>query len=477
MNKNFVLGFMPTRRSFFSKEDALKYKKLIHKKVQAIAPKDLEMYDLEWLNNEGLLFDENDISIVVKYFIDKEVDAIFAPHCNFGTENAVAQVAKRVMKPLLLWGPRDEAPASDGTRLRDSQCGLFATSKVLQRYNVPFTYIVNSRITDEVFKKGFLNFIRAANVVKFSRNIRIGQISSRPQSFYSVIINESELLEKFGIETIPIELSTVVRLTKAALNDNKPKIKKIAGDFKKMVDFTGLRPEEIEKIAALKFVLSNLIIELRLQSVAFQCWDELQFQLGICSCFVHGVITEEGVPVSCESDVHGAISSLMLQAAGMFEVATFFSDFTIRHPENDNAELLWHCGPFPPSLREDNKKGYISNHFVLPSHAPGTCNWQLKKGNITLLRFDGLGGNYSLLCGEGKAVDGPFTLGTYVYLEVKDWPLWEEKIIYGPYIHHVSCTYGNLAPAIYEATRYINGLTFDPVNPTLEEIKKNLREN
>ncbi len=477
MKKEFALGFMPTRRSFFSKEDALKYKKLIHKEILDLVPKNVKIYDIEWLNDEGLLFDENDISKVVKYFLDKEVDAIFTPHCNFGTENAVAQVAKQVMKPLLLWGPRDEAPSADGIRLRDSQCGLFATSKVLQRYHVPFTYIVNSKVTDGVFKKGFLNFIRAANVVKFSRNIRIGQISSRPQSFYSVITNESELLEKFGIETIPFDLSTIVRMIKTALDGKNPAIKRIVNDFKKMVDFSRLTQQEIEKIAALKYVLTNLIEEHRLQSVAFQCWDELQVQLGICSCFVHAIITEEGTPISCESDVHGAISSLMLQAAGMFELPTFFSDFTIRHPDNDNAELLWHCGPFPPSLRINQKEGYISNHFVLPSHAPGTGNWQLKKGDITLLRFEGLGGNYSLLCGEGKAVDGPFTLGTYVYFEVNDWPLWEEKIIYGPYIHHVSGSYGKFSAAIYEAARYIDGLVFDPVNPTLEEIKKNLREN
>jgi L-fucose isomerase-like protein len=477
MKKEFLLGFMPTRRSFFSKEDALKYKKLTYDKILSLVPKGVKICDIEWLNDEGLLFDENDIPKVSRYFIEQEVDAIFAPHCNFGTENAVAQVAKRVMKPLLIWGPRDEAPLADGTRLRDSQCGLFATSKVLQRYHIPFSYIVSSRVTDNVFKKGFVNFIKAANVVKFTKNVRIGQVASRPPSFYSVIVNENELLEKFGIEIIPIELSSVVRLTKAAMEEKKEEINKIAEDFKTIADFSKLDQEKIFKIGALKYVLTNLIKENNLQSLAFQCWDELQFQLGICSCFVHAIITEEGTPVACESDVHGAISSLMLQAASMFEQPTFFSDLTIRHPENDNAELLWHCGPFPPSLRGDNKEGFIDDHFVLPSHAPGTCNWQLKKGDITIIRFDSIGGNYSLLCGEGKAVDGPFTLGTYVYLEVNDWPLWEEKIIYGPYIHHVSCSYGNLAPVLYEATRYIDGLNFDPTDPTTEAIRKYLREN
>jgi L-fucose isomerase-like protein len=477
MEKTFKLGYMPTRRNFFSKEDAGKYKELVLKKIKEIIPENVKIFEIDWLNAEGLLFDDQDAKKVADYFIKNEVDALFTPHCNFGTENAVAQASRKVQKPLLLWAPRDEAPLPTGERLRDSQCGVFATSKVLQRYGVPFSYIVSSRINDNIFRKGFLNFVKAANVVRFSGNIRIGQVSSRPQSFYSIIVNENELLERFGIEIIPFNLDTIVRLVNEAIKNKKAEIKQIADEIKKVADFSKLTGEATEKIAALKYVLTNTIKEFNLQSLAFQCWDELQYQLGICSCFVNALITEEGTPVACESDIHGAISSLMLQAAGMFEEPTFFSDLTIRHPENDNAELLWHCGAFPPSLSADRKKSLIGDHFVLPSHAPGTCNWQLKKGDITVVRFDGINGKYSLFCGEGKAIDGPFNLGTYVYIEVRDWPLWEEKIIYGPYVHHTSCIYGNYAPVLYEATRYIDGVTFDPAEPTVEEIRKYLRSN
>jgi L-fucose isomerase-like protein len=477
MEKTFNLGFMPTRRSFFSKEDALKFKNLISAEIEKLVPENVTIHGLDWLNDEGLLYDDQDAAKVADYFTSSKVDAVFAPHCNFGTENAVAQVAKRVQKPLLIWGPRDEAPLPSGERLRDSQCGLFATSKVLQRYNVQFTYIINSRVTDPVFRKGFDNFIRAANVVKFTKNIRIGQVASRPQSFYSIIVNENELLERFGIEIIPFNLDTIVRQVNDAIMNRKEEIQDVMNSIKKIADFSRLTEEATMKIAALKYVLTGTIKENNLQALAFQCWDELQFQLGICSCFVHALLTDEGTPVSCESDIHGAISSLMLQAAGMFREPTFFSDLTIRHPENNNAELLWHCGAFPPSLSNNKQETKIGEHFVLPSHAPGTCNWQLIRGDITVIRFDGSNGKYSLFCGQGKAVEGPYTLGTYVYLEVNDWPMWEEKIIYGPYIHHTSCIYGKYAPVLYEATRYLDGITFDPAEPTMGEIKTYLRLN
>ena len=273
MEKTFKLGYMPTRRTFFSKEDSKKFKKIISEEIEKLAPENVKIIDLEWLNDEGLLYDDKDSKKVADYFIIQGVDALFAPHCNFGTENAVAQVARRVQKPLLIWGPRDEAPLPTGERLRDSQCGLFATSKVLQRYNVQFTYIVNSRVTDNVFRKGFINFIRAANVVKFSKNVRIGQISSRPQSFYSIIINENELLERFGIEIIPFNLDTVVRQVNEAIKNKNVEIQGIVKEIKKVADFSRLTDEATEKIAALKYVVSNTIKEFDLQAVAFQCWD------------------------------------------------------------------------------------------------------------------------------------------------------------------------------------------------------------
>jgi L-fucose isomerase-like protein len=76
----------------------------------------------------------------------------------------------------------------------------------LRRFRVPFTYITNSWIGDKIFEKGFSNFLSAASVVKAFRNMRIGMISTRPGEFWSIMANEGELLEKFGIEVIPVAL-------------------------------------------------------------------------------------------------------------------------------------------------------------------------------------------------------------------------------------------------------------------------------
>ena len=466
------LGFLPTRRRFFSQADALKYKTLTLKKIRELAPK-IEIIDLEWLNEEGLLHDAGEADKAARYFIGQGVDAIFCPHCNFGTEEAVSLAAKKIGKPVLLWGPRDEAPGPDGERLRDSQCGLFATSKVMQRCGVKFTYITSSRLDSPVFAHGFLNFLRAADAVRHFQGARIGQVSTRPRDFYSVIVNEGELLEKFGIQIIPVDLSKLITEVKKMLASPTPDVKDIAAGMVKTADFAGMSKDLPIKLAALKLALRQWSTAEGLGALAFQCWDVLQEELNICSCFVQAELTADGLPVACETDIHGALTSLLLQSCTHFEQPTFFSDLTIRHPDNDNAELLWHCGPFPASMAAEKRR--IGKHFVLPSHAEGTCNWRIQDGPVTICRFDGVNGKYSLFCGEGQTVSGPFNQGTYTYLQVNDWPQWEEKLIYGPYIHHVAGAYGHFSAALYEAARHIDHLEFDPVDPTLEEIKRNLR--
>lgn len=92
-------------------------------------------------------------------------------------------------------GPRDERPDEDGIRLRDSQCGLFATGKVLRRFRVPFTYMTNCRLTDPEFERGIRNFLAVCNVVDVFRHTRILQIAPRPFDFWSTMCNEGELLE------------------------------------------------------------------------------------------------------------------------------------------------------------------------------------------------------------------------------------------------------------------------------------------
>lgn len=169
----------------------------------------MSFVDIDGINPEGLLYDDKDVVPILEKFRKEKVDGLFVPHCNFGTEYVMARLARELGVPVLLWGPRDERPDENGVRLRDSQCGLFATGKVLRRFQVPFTYMTNCRLTDPEFERGVKDFLAVCNVVKVFRHTRILQIAPRPFDFWSTMCNggffpEEDLLSfsQFGSKYI-----------------------------------------------------------------------------------------------------------------------------------------------------------------------------------------------------------------------------------------------------------------------------------
>lgn len=467
------IGYAPTRRDVFSKEEAHKFREIVLEKIKGF---DAELVDIDDINEEGLLFDDKDVDKVVEKFQRAGVDGIFFPHCNFGSEHCVSKVASAVGKPVLIWGPRDDAPLANGDRSRDTQCGLFATGKVLRRFNVPYTYIVNTSVDDKIFAKGYDDFISVCQVVKAMKRLRILQIATRPDAFWTMICNEGELLEKFGIQVFPVTMSDLVlKVEEIKKNTDSPEFKETYDSAVSLIDFSKLTDEEKVNIVAIKLAMKSLCLDNGCKAVAIQCWTVLQDMLHVMPCLANGLLTEEGIPTVCETDIHGAISSIILQEASRRKTPIFFADLTIRHPENDNAELLWHCGNFPPSIIRKDQKAYVDYNFIMESHCPGVGVWEIEHGDVTICRFDGDHGNYQLLIGEGKGVDGPSTKGTYIWFEVKDWPRFEEKIVTGPYVHHCAGVHGKYATVLYEVCKYIPGLSADPAEPTEEEIQARRR--
>jgi len=459
------IGFAPTRRSIFSAPDAVKYAGLTRDRLRELG---VDFVDITDINEEGLLYDDGDMQKIATKFKAEQIDGLFVPHCNFGTEYIVAQLAKKLGVPVLLWGPRDERPDENGIRLRDTQCGLFATGKVLRRFQVPFTYLKNCRLTDDTFEQGMHRFLAVCNTVKAFRRIRILQISTRPYDFLTTMCNEGELLERYNVQLSPIPMPELTVKVKA-MKQETDKIAEAVHFITANMDVQ-IKQEDLEAVAALKLAMQSLAEQYGCNAIAIQCWNFLQDELGIMPCAANALLTDEGLPVVCETDIHGAITSILVEAAGMGHASSFFADWTVRHPDNENAELLQHCGPWPLSVAQT--KPVLG--YPLAFKHPGAVEALAKPGEITLARFDGDNGEYSLLLGNAKAVDGPFTKGTYMWVEVENLDRLEDKVVCGPYIHHCTGIHGDVVPVLYEACKYI-GVTPDLYDPVEERVKAIIR--
>lgn len=463
--KKIKLGYVPTRRSIFSAPDAIKYRGLTADRLTELG---IDFVDITDINEEGLLYDDRDVEKIAEKFEKEGVDGLMLAHCNFGTEYVCARLAKRLGLPVLLWGPLDERPEPNGERLRDTQCGLFATGKVLRRFRVPFTYLTNCRLSDPVFERGVRDFLAVCNVVKTFKNIRILQISTRPFDFWTTMCNEGELLEKFNIQLSPIPMTELIEEIKA-VKEEKTKLNEMLDVIHETMEVQ-IKENEVENVAALAAAMKNLVEKYGCQAAAIQCWNALQTEIGIMPCAANAILNEEGIPVVCETDIHGAVTALLVEATGMGEVRSFFADWTIRHPDLDNGELLQHCGPWPVSVAAEKPK----LTYPLAFDHPGSLTAEAKHGDVTLCRFDGDNGEYSLLLGRAKGVDGPKGMGTYLWVEVENIKRLEAKIVEGPYIHHCVGIHKDVVPVLYEACKYI-GVAPDLYDPIEEEVKAYLR--
>ena len=222
----------------------------------------------------------------------------------------------------------------------------------------------------------------------------------------------------------------------------------------------------LEKVACLKCAMKNLAEHYGASAIAIQCWNALQDEIGIMPCAANSLLNEEGLPVVCETDIHGAITQVMTEAADLGEHRGMFADWTVRHPDNDNGELLQHCGPWPISVA--GEKPTICVPVAFPQN--GAVSAEAKHGQVSIVRFDGDNGKYSLLLGHAKGIDGPFTRGTYLWIEVNNWKRLEAKIVEGPYIHHCVAVHADVVPVLYEACKYL-GIAPDLYDPIEEKVK------
>lgn len=461
LNYNIKIGLVPLRRDCtprpgqFNWEIAEERGRNTVKYIKEhYSTEKISFVDLKGVIDVETLWSCGDVDKVAEHFKKENVDAIFLIAANFGNEEAAGELTKKFGKPVLLWGPQDDAPAEDGMRYTDSQCGLFGISRQLMRMNVPFTYIENCPVESERLERGLKRFASVVCAVRNFEGMRIGQIGLRPRPFCSVICNEGQLMEEFDIHLVPINLAVVQDKYNNILKTRAEELKQGAKKLRAMYEMDNSSDETAEKQYAYVLLYKELFEEFELDALSSECWSALQLLVGAMPCTIYGILADEGYIISCENDVHAAMTQVLLKSLSLGQKPPLFGEFTIRHPEDENVELLWHCGQFAYSSHREGEPCRCMNMRE---------NFEAKRGHYTVARIDQDHGKYSVIAGECDSTEGPYTNGTYLWARFDDLNAWERKLIEGPYIHHVSEIEGSFTEEIKEFCKYVSAIKFDAV--------------
>ena len=449
---NVKIGLVPLRRDCTPRPGIFNWEVAEERGRQTVAyikehyaSEHISFVDLKGVIDVETLWSENDVEKVAEHFKKEKVDSIMIIAANFGNEEAAGALAKEMGLPVMLWGPQDNTFYADGGRHTDSQCGLFGISRQLSRRNVKFTYVENCPVESEIFATGLREFAQVTCAVKCFRSMRIGQVGLRPKPFCSVIYNEGELMEKFDTRVIPINLATFKAKFDKIMEERADELKAGAAKIREMYEIDADTEPNLEKMWAFVLIYKELFEEYKLDAISAECWTAMQQLLGAMPCTSYGILADMGYLISCETDMHAVITQVLLKALTFGEAVPFLGEFTTRHPEDRNIELLWHCGPFGYSLRRKDEPCYSKN----------MREWfQVKEGHYTVARLDQEHGNYSIIVGECDSAEGPYTFGTYLWAKFNNLPLWERRLVEGPYIHHVTEIEGSLTKVLVETMKY-----------------------
>lgn len=461
LNYRLKIGLAPMRRDVTPRPGIFNWEKAEargHRVTEYIkahfADADVTFVDLAGVNPVSVMYSEADAERVIERFTAEKVDAVLIINCNFGNEEVAAQVARGVGKPVCIWAPVDDEFLTDGSRFTDSQCGIFGVSRQLQRFNIPFSFIETCAVESDIFAQGFDQFLSVACMVKNFTGMRIAQVGMRPKPFCSVIFNEGELMQRFGLQVVPVNLAVVIDRYNKILAERDAELEAGATLLASRYEMDDLTPPLLKKVFAFVLLYQWVFETYRVQAVSAECWTAMQLAVGAMPCTAYSILADMGYIVSCESDMHGAITMALLSCASRGQKVPFFGEFTVRHPSDVNGELLWHCGPFAYSLKKAGA----------PAKEVNMRQWfQVKDGQYTVARMDQDDGKYMLLAGTCESMDGPYTFGTYLWAKFKNLPAWERKLVEGPYIHHMAEIEGDYTGALREFCKFIPALSPDQV--------------
>lgn len=454
--KKAKIGFVPSHRIPFNQNWAIDMRDRVVnsinkniKEIELIVPSTS-------LTPEGILKNEEDAKKIIEYFKENNIEGLLIGTMTFGEELPTISVAEEFNNiPIFLFGTKEGPFTKEGNRKSDSFCGTISIAHGLLKRDIKFIYGDIYFPEEDNFIEDLKDFIGTVNIYNNFFHTRVGLIGPRPATFETCSINEDDLIEKFAIRVIPYSL---LDLYKDINNiDNKDvEVTDIVKNIKSVCDCSRIKEETIIKSAKLEIALLKVVKRENLSCMGLQCWTAMQNIIGISPCLAMGRITEQGIPVSCEVDIHGALTMLVQYKASLEKTCPHFVDWTIQHQEDKNIFLSFHCGNAPISLCHPKSKPTIREHFVLNSicgneNSEGCCEFQLKEGKVTINRLVEFKNQFKMLVTEGEIIYDPRDLrGAWSWVKVKDLKKLYRTIVEQGFIHHASIIHGEYGKAIKE---------------------------
>ena len=283
-------------------------------------------------------------------------------------------------------------------------------------------------------------------------------MGDHPVGFDTCDYEPTALAALFDAQVTPIALETFLAQAADAPQHARDLFLAKAGAH--VANLAELAPSATNGTAGVYAALAQAARQEGLAGIAVRCWPEFFTELGCAACGAMSMLNEEMCPASCEADVNGTITSLILQ--GVSGEQAFVTDLVSIEADSDTG-VLWHCGLAPISMADPAADviGTIHSNRKLPL----LFEFPLKPGRVTLARHHRTGQGsgsaaYRLVIGGGEMVRAPKSFGGTSGVIRFDAPATTvlDRIMAHGLEHHLNITYGDVRESLRAFARLV-GLT------------------
>lgn len=441
-NADITIGFVPIARPTFDVELAREMTTQVYETLSKMG------YGI--IGAQDLIMDGQAIAERILELQSSEIDLLLMLQSSFADSTMVVELAKAVDAPLLMWALPEERV---GGRLRlNSFCGINLAGHGLRRVGIRYNYIYALPDEESALKK--LQTIATASGIKSKlRGTRIGRVGENPAGFDTCLVNYEGLQSQLGVEIVQFELETIFE---GARHAEPAKVNAIAEQVRSQVAGIDEMDATATKGTLSTFVtLDEIAKKQNLSGMAVRCWPEFFTDLGCSACGAMSMMSNKMTPCSCEADVNGTITQLILQEVS--GEPAFGTDLVSFDVEKDEA-VLWHCGLAPLSMADPDFQPEATIHSN--RKMPLLMQFPLKPGRVTVARLSEASGEFRLVIGGGEMLKAPasftgtsgtirFDRGAQAVMDT----IMEEGLE-----HHVSLTYGDYGDVL-EALARLLGLS------------------
>jgi L-fucose isomerase-like protein len=377
---------------------------------------------------------------VAQKFANSQVDLLLIFQSTFADSTMVVELADKIKAPVFLWALPE---AWTGERLRlNSLCGinLAGHALTLRKIHYDYTYALpqDGTVLEQVRTLALAGFLR-----RRLKSIRLGVVGEHPDGMDTCHLDEPRLLQQFGVQIQHIELQDVFARARL-ISATQIQHTRTALDTR-MKNLASLDQVPLNGTLSVYNSLKEIAIEQKLDGLAVRCWPEFFTEMGCAACGAMSMLSDgfgmdTPLPCSCEADINGTLTQVMLQI--LADAPAFGTDIVGVDQDQDRI-ALWHCGLAPLSMADPHLPvhgGVHSNRGL-----PLVMDFQLKPGPITFARISQATGNISLVLGKGEmlSLPKPFSGTSGTLRPGGTTEKFLEVLMRDGLEHHISLVYGD----------------------------------